>query len=111
MEGNELYSFRIIASVGGARSCYIEAIQEAKKGNLEDAKRLVAEGEEMFIEGHKAHSEMIQKEAAGEFEASGLLLMHAEDQLMSAEGFKTIAEEFIDVYDRLLVVEERLSHL
>ena len=31
-------------------------------------------------------------------ENMGLLIMHAEDQLMSAEGFKLLAQEFIDVY-------------
>ena len=42
-------------------------------------------------------------EASGELDGSGLLLIHAEDQLMSAEGFRIIAEEFIDVYKRLNV--------
>ena len=36
----------------------------------------------------------------GELSETGLLIMHAEDQLMSAEGFRTIAEEFIAVYKR-----------
>lgn len=31
MEGLELIAFEIISSVGTARSCYIEAISEAKK--------------------------------------------------------------------------------
>ena len=35
MEGLELIAFEIISSVGTARSCYIEAISEAKKGNYE----------------------------------------------------------------------------
>ena len=30
-----------------------------------------------------------------------VILMHAEDQLMSAEGFKIIANEFIDIYKRM----------
>ena len=35
-----------------------------------------------------------------------LLILHAEDQLMSAEAFKTIALEFISVYQRLDGKEE-----
>ena len=88
MEGLELIAFEIISSVGTARSCYIE---------------LIAEGEKVFIEGHDKHNELLQKEASGEGNVVNLLILHAEDQLMSAEGFKIIAQEFIDVYRRINV--------
>jgi len=98
MEGIELISFKIIAAVGEARSSYIEAIREAKKGNFEKADALIDEGSKVFIEGHHAHAELIQQEANGEPVVPTLMLMHAEDQLMSADAFKIIAQEFIDVY-------------
>lgn len=100
MEGLELIAFQIISAVGTARSCYIEAIQEAKKGNYESAERLIKDGDEAFVEGHDAHAGLLQKEASGEGGNINLLILHAEDQLMSAEGFKTIALEFIEVYKR-----------
>ncbi|MFV0552521.1 MAG: PTS lactose/cellobiose transporter subunit IIA [Anaerorhabdus sp.] len=99
MEGIELIAFQIISAVGTARSYYIEAIQDAKQGNFEEARRKIEEGSSIFVEGHHAHAELIQKEANGELDTITLLLMHAEDQLMSAEAFKIIAEEFIDVYE------------
>lgn len=101
MEGLELISFSIISTVGMARSCYIEAIYEAKKGNFEKAEALIEEGSNHFTEGHHAHTKLIQMEASGEPVIVNVLLTHAQDQLMSAEGFKIIAEEFIDVYKRL----------
>lgn len=97
----ELISFQIISAVGTARSMYIEAIEEAKKGNIEQARKLIEEGEEIFVEGHKAHAGLIQQEANGESVIPQLLLVHAEDQLMSAEAFKIIATQFIDLYERL----------
>lgn len=101
MEGLELICFQIISTVGTARSLYIEAIQEAKAGNIEKARELVEEGEKVFVEGHKAHAGLIQQEASGEKVEVQLLLMHAEDQLMSAEAFKIIANEFIDLYEKI----------
>lgn len=98
MEGLELISFQIISAVGTARSMYIEAIQAAKAGNFEEAAKLMEEGQQVFLEGHHAHAGLIQKEAAGEKTEFALLLMHAEDQLMSAEAFGILAQEFIDVY-------------
>ena len=50
MEGLELQCFQIISAVGMARSSYIEAIQEAKKGNFEEAKNMIAEGEKSFLQ-------------------------------------------------------------
>lgn len=102
MEGLELIAFEIISSVGTVRSCYIEAISEAKKGNYEKAEELIVEGEKVFIEGHDKHNELLQKEASGD-NVVNLLILHAEDQLMSAEGFKIIAQEFIDVYRKINV--------
>lgn len=98
MNGLELISFQIISAVGTARSMYIEAIRLAKVGKIDDANKLMKEGEEIFIQGHHAHAELIQKEANGESSTITLLFMHAEDQLMSAEAFNIIAREFIDLY-------------
>lgn len=99
MEGLELTCFQIISAVGTARSLYIEAIQDAKEGKFDDAKAKIKEGEEVFVEGHKVHAELVQKEANGEEIKFQLLLLHAEDQLMSAEAFSIIAKEFIDLYE------------
>ena len=101
MEGLELISFQIISAVGTARSMYIEAIAKAKEGLFEEARAMIAEGQEVFTQGHHAHAELIQKEANGEKTEFALLLMHAEDQLMSAEAFGILANEFIDVYEKM----------
>lgn len=105
MEGIELVAFRMISAVGTARSSYIEAIQEAKQGDFAKADERIAEGDEAFNEGHAAHGELLQQEAQGDKTEVNLLLLHAEDQLMSAEGFKIVALEFIDVYKKFSVME------
>ena len=101
MKDMELFCFQIISNVGGARSLYIEAIQEAKSGNYESAIQKVKEGKELFVLAHQNHAKIIQKEANGEMVNLSLLLIHAEDQLMSAEAFGILAEEFIDVYKKI----------
>ena len=98
MNGNELISFQIISAVGTARSMYVEAIHEAKRGNIQAAKQLIEDGVKVFVDGHHAHASLIQKEAAGEKSEFSLLLMHAEDQLMTTETLKIVAEEFIELY-------------
>ncbi len=91
-------SFQIIAAVGMARSSYIEAVAAAKTGDFDKAEELMKAGDEQFLKGHDAHTELIQREAGGDPVNMTLIITHAEDQLMSAESFKIVATELIDVY-------------
>lgn len=109
MEGLELISFKIISAVGSARSNFIQAIGEAKKGNAKKARALIEEGEMIFLEGHKAHAELIQQEAGGEAVTPSLLLLHAEDQLMSAETIKIIANDLLDGFERIVALEAKFK--
>lgn len=96
-----LVAFQIITAVGTARSLYIEAIHLAGEGRFEEAETKIKEGQKEFTAGHCAHADLITKEANGEKAEYGLLIMHAEDQLMSAEAFGILAEEFITVYKKM----------
>lgn len=101
MNENEMIYFQIISAVGTARSMFIEAIQLAKEGKFDEARSSMEEGNEYFIEGHQAHAKLVQREASGEQLVFSLILVHAEDQFMSAENFKILGQEFIDLYERL----------
>lgn len=100
-EEQAMVAFQIIAAVGTARSNYIEAIQQAKAGDFDSAAQLIKDGDDAFHEGHAVHAKLVADEAAGQGSDVTLLMLHAEDQLMSAEGFKIIANEFIDLYQKL----------
>ena len=98
MEGLELICFQLITAAGAAKSNYIKAIQEAKTGEYDAAKKLIAEGDMLLQQGHEPHTDLIQREAAGENTLMSLILVHAEDQMMSTEVFKIMAEEIIELY-------------
>lgn len=97
----ETACFGIITYVGTARSCFINAVQCAKKGDFEGANEQIMKGDEAYTQGHHIHADLIALDAGGKLEQSGLILMHAEDQLMSAETFRVFAEELIEVYKRM----------
>ena len=97
----QMVAFEIIASVGCARSCYIEAIHAARDGKFDEAAGFIKQGQDEFLKGHDAHLSLVQKAAAGQGAPTDILLTHAEDQLMSAEGFGILAEEFVSVYRKL----------
>ena len=60
------------------------------------------------MEGHHSHLKLLEAEGKGENVVS-LLVLHAEDQLMSAEAYKTIAKDFIDTYMRIEKLEKQLE--
>ena len=103
----ELTLFQIITAAGGSKSNYIGAIEEAKAGNIEDAKQMVLDGDNFQSQAHDPHSKLLMQEAQLAMEGKNsadlvcLLLIHAEDQMMSCEVFKAMAEQFIDLYERL----------
>ena len=97
-EEMELICFQLIANSGAAKSCFVEAIQLAKKGFFEDANAKLVEAEEAFVEAHKIPAELIQKEASGEKTEFSLLFMHAEDQMASTELVQLLAQELIELY-------------
>lgn len=99
MENIELISFQIISAVGSAKSDYLEALSLAKKGKFKEAKEKILLGESSFIKGHEVHSQLISQEANGNNLDFSLLLMHAEDQLMSAEVIKILVQELIELYE------------
>jgi PTS system cellobiose-specific IIA component len=95
--------FEIISSVGQAKSLFIEAIHEAKKGQFEVARNKMKEGSESFVKGHRVHADILQKSmdvSSGSSDIS-LILIHAEDQIMAADSFKILAGEFIDLYETI----------
>ncbi len=108
MEGLELVAFKIISSVGMAKSSYIEAMKLAQDKDIDGAYDKVKEGESYFTEGHLAHAQLIQKEACGEKITPTLLLIHAEDQLISAETIKIMTIEIIKLNNRLQDLEGKL---
>ena len=95
----EEMALEIIPNVGTARSMYVEAVEAAKTGNFEEAHNLVAEGEKIFVNGHHAHADLVNAKIGVEELQYMFLVMHAEDQLMSAETLKIVCDELIDMLE------------
>lgn len=98
MEYLESICFEIISNAGMARSLFIEAIQDAKIGEFAKAQDALNEGNELYKKSYVIHMDLVHQESEGSSLQMTLLLTHAEDQLMSAESFRILSQEFIDLY-------------
>lgn len=99
-ENMDMIAFSIISNVGAAKSLVMEAFYAAKEGAFDLAEEKIKESKQFFIEGHKQHVSLIQKEATGEKLDFSLMLMHAEDQLMNTETIAELITEMIEMYKR-----------
>lgn len=97
----DVIGFQIISNVGTAKSLVMEALYAARDGDYSLAEEKIAESKQYFVAGHKVHASLIQKEASGDKLQVSLILMHAEDQLMSAETISELVQEMIEMYKKI----------
>ncbi|WML50743.1 PTS lactose/cellobiose transporter subunit IIA [Neobacillus sp. PS3-12] len=100
MNKEELYNlaFQLILHAGNAKSFAMEAIYAAKEGKFDEAEAKLTESDSAFNEAHHFQTDVIQKEAGGtEFDLP-LIMVHAQDHLMTSMTFKELAREIIDLH-------------
>ena len=93
----EEIAMMIIANSGQARAA---ALQEAKKGNFEDAEKLLKEAEESLQTAHESHRELLKMDASGEVTQVSILLCHAQDHLMGSALALDLIREMIVLYQK-----------
>lgn len=87
----------LILHSGNARSFAMQAMSEAREGNFEQADQYLEESAKELLEAHKSQTELIQGEARGEETSISMLLIHAQDHLMTAMTLKDLAIEIVDL--------------
>lgn len=97
-------SFGIIASSGEARSKAFEALQLAKEEKFSEAASLMEESRKAGLAAHAIQTQLLSEAAAGKDQSLDILLVHAQDHLMTS----ILAQEMIE---EIISVREELSHL
>lgn len=91
-------SFQLIGYAGDAFSNFFQAVEMARKGEIDEANRLMKEGKTQLAKAHQAQTQLLATEAGGEDIAYSVILVHAQDHLMTAIMYERIAKEFIELY-------------
>jgi PTS system cellobiose-specific IIA component len=97
----EEVAMMLIMNSGSARSFAMEAITAAKQNDFEQAEGLLAESEGSLAAAHKTQTELIQSEARGEKAELSVLLIHAQDHLMTSILAKDMAKEIVHLHKKL----------
>jgi PTS system cellobiose-specific IIA component len=97
MENLEQQAFSLIVHSGDGRSYAFEAIRAAKEEDFKKAEELLKLSSKEFEQAHHVQTELLTMEADGDSSIISLLLIHAQDHLMTGITVKQLAEEIIDI--------------
>ena len=98
LEDLETVAMALIGHAGESKSLAYQALYAAKEGKFDEAAKLMEESGEEMLKSHEIQTNLIIKEASGEKLDTGLIMVHAQDHLMSAILLKDIVKEFIELY-------------
>ncbi len=87
----DMISFGIVAAAGQARSLAFEALEAAHGGDFNAAERCLLESQQALNEAHRQQTNLLSKEAGGDHTPVDVLLIHAQDHLMTG----ILAQELI----------------
>lgn len=107
MEGLELSIFNIISNGGNAKGLVYEAMEAAEKGDFEQADSLMNEADEFLKVAHQTQTELLQGEANGDKHDISLLMVHAQDHLMTSIEVRNLADVVIRMNKRLHDLETK----
>lgn len=94
----EIIIMNLVVDSGSARSSAMEAIFHAKEGNFEAADKAMEECREQLSKAHHAQTDLIQQEAKGDKVPLSLLMVHAQDHLMTAMVVRDLAAEIVELH-------------
>ena len=96
---NEIMSMTIIANSGECRARVFDALRLVRDtGDYDGAKKLLEEAEKYSLEAHKVQMDLLVKQANNEDVKIDVLLIHAQDHLMTTMVAQELITEMVEFY-------------
>ncbi len=94
----ELTMIEIVALSGDARTKLLTAVKKAKEGDFAGARALVDEAQGLLNDAHTSQTDLLTAEARGEVTTPSVLLVHAQDHLMTTMLLRDVIDALMDIY-------------
>ncbi|MDN6160792.1 MAG: PTS lactose/cellobiose transporter subunit IIA [Tetragenococcus koreensis] len=101
--------FALVAYAGDAKADLFDALKQARQGNFEQARELVAEANENINEAHNQQTSLLTQEAGGAELDVTFIMVHGQDTLMTTMMLKDEINYMIDQYERIVKLEEKVE--
>lgn len=99
--------FNIISSGGDAKAIAYDALQLANEGKFDIAEKRFHEAQSALTLAHNTQTKLIQKELNHEDMKISLLMVHAQDHLMTAISEISLIEQMIKMLKRIDALENK----
>ena len=95
-------SMQLILHSGTGRSMVIEAVRDMlKDGDVAAARQKIEDGGKEIGEAHEIQTAMMSAECDGQPVEKSILLIHAQDNFMTALAVRDMANLMVDMYEAL----------
>ncbi|MCQ9209968.1 PTS cellobiose transporter subunit IIA [Granulicatella seriolae] len=100
----QVIAFEIILNSGNARTLVHEAFAAMREDNFALAEEKLEESNEELILAHKAQTGLLQEYASGKEIVMEVILVHAQDHLMTTMTLREVAFEMLALHRKLATI-------
>ncbi|BAH81894.1 PTS cellobiose transporter subunit IIA [Streptococcus dysgalactiae] len=97
----QMAAFGIILSSGNARTIVHEAFAAMREGDYDKAEQLLEDANADMLEAHHAQTDLLQEYASGTEIKIEIIMVHAQDHLMTTMTLREVALEMLDLYKKV----------
>lgn len=101
MNEMETLTVELISKSGSARSYAFEALDCVKRYDVEKAKEKIGISRKEILKAHDIQTKLLHKEAQGDKIEINMLLIHAQDHLMTSILAKDLINEMIFMQEEI----------
>lgn len=97
----QVAAFEIILNSGNARTLVHEAFDAMRTGSYELAEQKLEDANGEMLKAHQAQTELLQKYAGGVEIKIEIIMVHAQDHLMTTMTLREVALEMLELYKKV----------
>ncbi|SUO89362.1 PTS cellobiose transporter subunit IIA [Streptococcus uberis] len=97
----QMAAFEIILNSGNSRTTVHEAFAAMREGNYDKAAELLESANEELLLAHKAQTHLLQEYAGGTEIKIEIIMVHAQDHLMTTMTLREVALEMLELYKKV----------
>ncbi|HEM2866786.1 TPA: PTS cellobiose transporter subunit IIA [Streptococcus suis] len=97
----QMAAFGIILSSGNARSVIHEAFAAMREGDYDKAEELLEAANADMLEAHHSQTSLLQEYASGTEVKVEIIMVHAQDHLMTTMTLREVALEMLALYRKV----------
>lgn len=98
---NEQISMELIANAGDAKMLAKQALDHAREGKFDECDELLKQADEAINKAHKVQMDLLTAMAQGKAVTADVLLVHAQDHLMTTMVYIDMVRELEEAYRQI----------